>query len=51
VSVPCRYIHSPNSLLRLDDFGHTVRLVREFVLKAEAVCERVGAELQWKRDP
>jgi endoglucanase len=39
VSVPCRYIHSPNSLLRLDDFGHTVRLVREFVLKAAEVCE------------
>lgn len=31
VSVPCRYIHSPLSMMRLDDFEHTVRLVTEFV--------------------
>ena len=31
VSVPCRYIHSPLSLMRLDDFGHTVDLVTAFV--------------------
>jgi tetrahedral aminopeptidase len=30
VSVPCRYIHSPLSLMRLDDFRNTVRLVTEF---------------------
>jgi len=29
VSVPCRYIHSPVSLLSLDDFDNTVRLMRE----------------------
>ena len=31
VSVPCRYIHSPFSLMRLDDFNNTVRLVTAFV--------------------
>jgi endoglucanase len=29
VAVPCRYIHSPVSLLSLDDFNNTVRLMRE----------------------
>jgi putative aminopeptidase FrvX len=29
VAVPCRYIHSPVSLLSLDDFNHTVKLMRE----------------------
>ncbi len=28
VAVPCRYIHSPVSLLSRDDFEHTVRLMR-----------------------
>ncbi|MFP4646106.1 MAG: M42 family metallopeptidase [Candidatus Bipolaricaulota bacterium] len=31
LSVPCRYIHSPNSTLRLDDFRETVSLTAEFV--------------------
>lgn len=31
VSIPCRYIHSPLSLMRLDDFENTVRLVTAFV--------------------
>lgn len=31
VSVPCRYIHSPVSTLRLDDFERTVKLVTKFV--------------------
>lgn len=30
VSIPCRYIHSPFSLMRLDDFEGTVRLVTAF---------------------
>lgn len=30
VSLPVRYIHSPFSLLRLDDFEHTVQLVTAF---------------------
>ena len=29
VAVPCRYIHSPVSLLSIDDFDNTVRLMRE----------------------
>ncbi len=29
VAVPCRYIHSPVSILSLDDFNNTVRLMRE----------------------
>ena len=31
VSVPCRFIHSPTSCLRLNDFENTVRLVNGFV--------------------
>lgn len=31
VSVPCRYIHSPLSLLRLDDLEATVQLLVEFI--------------------
>lgn len=37
VSVPCRYIHSPVSIMRLDDFENTVRLVTEFVRRCPAV--------------
>jgi endoglucanase len=29
VAVPCRYIHSPVTMLNLDDFNNTVRLMRE----------------------
>jgi endoglucanase len=29
VAVPSRYIHSPRALLSLDDFNHTVQLMRE----------------------
>ena len=31
VSVPCRYIHSPTSLLKLDDIANTVRLLEAFL--------------------
>lgn len=31
VSVPCRYIHSPTSLLKLEDIYHTVRLIDAFI--------------------
>jgi endoglucanase len=39
VAVPCRYIHSPASLLSLEDFDNTVRLMREALsrLTAETV--------------
>lgn len=33
VAVPCRYIHSPTAILSLDDFDHTVQLMRESLLK------------------
>jgi len=31
VSVPCRYIHSPTSLLKLDDILSTVKLIEAFI--------------------
>jgi endoglucanase len=31
VSVPCRYIHSPTSLLKLDDILNTVRFIDAFI--------------------
>lgn len=31
ISLPCRYIHAPCTIMRLDDFEHTVQLVAEFV--------------------
>ena len=31
VSVPCRYIHSPTSLLKLEDIYHTIRLIEVFI--------------------
>ncbi|MFX0016082.1 MAG: M42 family metallopeptidase [Promethearchaeota archaeon] len=31
VSVPCRYIHSPTSLLSLEDIHHTIQLVSAFI--------------------
>lgn len=31
VSVPCRYIHSPTSLLKLEDIYQTIRLIEVFI--------------------
>lgn len=31
VSVPCRYIHSPTSLLSIEDVFHTIKLVSAFI--------------------
>ncbi|MBI2567341.1 MAG: M20/M25/M40 family metallo-hydrolase [Candidatus Schekmanbacteria bacterium] len=36
VSVPCRYLHTPLQLLRLDDFDATVALVTRFVASSRA---------------
>ena len=37
VSVPCRYIHSPTSLLKLDDILNTVHFIDAFLRnKADA---------------
>ena len=40
VSVPCRFIHSPASTLRLDDLEHTVRLTEAFVRQAPETLVR-----------
>ena len=39
VSVPCRYIHSPLSMLRLSDFDAAVRLVTAFVREVPRLFE------------
>ena len=39
VSVPCRYIHSPFSILRIDDFENTVKLAREIVLQCRTLLK------------
>jgi|AmaraimetFIIA100_FD_contig_91_367819_length_2731_multi_4_in_0_out_0_2 endoglucanase len=39
VSVPCRYIHSPLSVLRVSDFEATVRLVTAFVREVPRLFE------------
>lgn len=31
LSVPCRYIHSPVSVMSMDDFHHTIKLAGEFL--------------------
>lgn len=33
ISVPCRYIHSPFGIMRLDDFENTVKLAKGLVLQ------------------
>ncbi len=35
ISVPCRYIHSPSSVMDLDDFNNTVKLVIEYLKGCE----------------
>ena len=37
VSVPCRFIHSPTSTLRLNDFENTVRLITRFIERLPGV--------------
>ena len=36
VSVPCRYIHSPSSMMDLNDFNNTIRLMKEFLKGCES---------------
>ncbi|MBD3307936.1 M20/M25/M40 family metallo-hydrolase, partial [candidate division KSB3 bacterium] len=31
VSIPCRYLHSPNEMIALEDVEHTVKLIASFV--------------------
>ncbi|HZJ82845.1 MAG TPA: M42 family metallopeptidase [Clostridia bacterium] len=37
VSVPCRYIHSPSSVMDLNDFNNTIGLVQEFLKGCDAI--------------
>jgi len=37
VSVPCRYIHSPSSVLDLEDFEHTVSLGIELICRVREI--------------
>ncbi|MBI1730712.1 M42 family metallopeptidase [Candidatus Acetothermia bacterium] len=39
LSVPCRYIHSPFSILRLDDFDETVKLATAFVKRGNEILK------------
>jgi endoglucanase len=39
VSIPCRYIHSPFSVMRMDDFEHTVALTTAFARHAGRLLE------------
>ncbi len=39
ISIPCRYIHSPNIVMNLDDFDHTVKLVTEVSRRSKAAYE------------
>ncbi len=36
VSTPCRYIHSPSSMLDLEDYYNAIRLVKEFLKGCES---------------
>lgn len=41
VSIPCRYLHSPNLILSLEDYRHTLHLVRTALARiTPAVLER-----------
>lgn len=35
VSVPCRYIHSPSSMMDMNDYNNTIRLMKEFLKGCE----------------
>ena len=40
LAVPCRYIHSPAGILNLDDFDHTLGLLRESLQRLPGAFER-----------
>ena len=39
ISIPCRYIHSPNIVMNLDDFAHTAALVTEVSRRSKTAYE------------
>jgi endoglucanase len=41
ISIPCRYIHSPASLMKLDDFENTCRLLIEVAGRGREALERL----------
>ncbi len=41
VSIPCRYIHSPFSVMRMDDFEHTVALTTAFARRGARLLDGV----------
>jgi endoglucanase len=41
VSVPNRYMHSPNEIVSLDDLDASARLIAEFIVRLEAATEFV----------
>jgi tetrahedral aminopeptidase len=42
ISVPCRYIHSPSSILDLNDFEHTLALTLGVLRRAREIHGRIG---------
>ncbi len=46
ISVPCRYIHSPISLMRLDDFANTCRLLIEVASRSREAMKRLSLSRQ-----
>lgn len=40
VSVPCRYIHSPRAVMRMDDFEQTVRLAGAFARECATLLDK-----------
>jgi tetrahedral aminopeptidase len=43
IAVPCRYIHSPTCVMRLEDLLHTQRLVETFVREAQTIYREIQA--------
>ncbi|MFX0086605.1 MAG: M42 family metallopeptidase [Candidatus Hodarchaeota archaeon] len=41
VSVPCRYIHSPTSLLSMNDIYHTIRMISAFIRNPTNIENRI----------
>ncbi len=39
IAIPCRYIHSPSSVMSMDDFDNTVRLVKAVLRRLENEAE------------
>jgi len=40
ISIPCRYIHSPNIIMSVEDFDNTIRLVLEVSRRSQRILDR-----------